>query len=67
MNMNRRDFLKDTALGAGSLAASMALVSVPDTTLAREPKKSYRVGIIGSTGRGSYGHGLDVVKSTAPW
>lgn len=45
--MNRRSFLQ------GSLAGLAA-------TAAAKPKK-YRVGIIGHTGHGNYGHGLDTV------
>ena len=27
---------------------------------------TYRVGVIGHTGRGNYGHGLDVVRNSLP-
>ncbi|MHC4574550.1 MAG: Gfo/Idh/MocA family protein [Planctomycetota bacterium] len=50
--MTRRDFVKGSMAGAASLAFSVR-------TSAKEPK--YRVAVIGRTGRGNYGHGLDVV------
>lgn len=43
---NRRSFLVSTLGGAALLAA---------------PAKKYRVAVIGHTGRGNYGHGIDVV------
>jgi predicted dehydrogenase len=52
--MKRRDFIKNTAIGLAALTASW-----PHNTHAKEPK--YRVAVIGRTGRGNYGHGLDIV------
>jgi predicted dehydrogenase len=52
--MQRREFLKKTLLVATAASASKCLYA--QTTPAK-----YRVAIIGHTGRGNYGHGLDVV------
>jgi len=52
--MKRREFIKNTAIALEALTASR-----PRNTHAKEPK--YRVAVIGRTGRGNYGHGLDVV------
>ena len=58
---NRRAFLKNTATGIGSLAVGMAC-----SPLLGASNKTYRIGIIGSTGKGNYGHGLDVVWKGIP-
>ncbi len=50
--MRRREFIQKTAAGLATLAATRPAG-------AKEPK--YRVAVIGRTGRGNYGHGLDVV------
>ncbi|QOV92404.1 Gfo/Idh/MocA family oxidoreductase [Humisphaera borealis] len=50
--MNRREFM---ALG---LAAGVAVAAQAQQ---KENEKSIRVGLIGHTGRGNYGHGLDVM------
>ena len=42
------------------LAQSLAVASAP-ALLGQSRKPSFRVGVIGHTGRGNYGHGLDVV------
>jgi len=52
--MNRRSFL----------LASSAGVFLPAATSAAEPKR--RVAVIGHTGRGNFGHGLDVVWQKLP-
>jgi predicted dehydrogenase len=52
--MKRRDFIKNTAIGLAALTASR-----PHNTNAKGLR--YRVAVIGRTGRGNYGHGLDVV------
>lgn len=52
--MRRRDFIKNAAAGLAALAAGRA-----HRANAKSPK--YRVAVIGRTGRGNYGHGLDVV------
>ena len=52
--MRRREFIKNTAVGLTALAAAR-----PHVVDAKGSK--YRVAVIGRTGRGNYGHGLDVV------
>ncbi len=49
--MKRREFIRTTAVGLAALGARSAK--------AKKPK--YKVAVIGRTGRGNYGHGLDVV------
>jgi predicted dehydrogenase len=53
--MNRRQFLTTAA------AASLAL-----TARAAEPNAKLRVAVIGHTGRGNYGHGLDTMWQQIP-
>jgi predicted dehydrogenase len=50
-----------TSLFAGSLART-AMGTAPSN----EPKAMYRVGIIGATGRGDYGHAVDVPFTKLP-
>jgi len=52
--MKRREFLSSAATGLAALAASR-----PRAAKASDSK--YKVAVIGRTGRGDYGHGLDVV------
>ena len=52
--MKRREFVKNVALGVTALAAGR-----PARGDARGSK--YRVAVIGRTGQGDYGHGLDVI------
>ena len=52
--MRRREFIRKTAVGMGILAAGWQ-----GHAKAKGPK--YRAAVIGRTGRGNYGHGLDVV------
>lgn len=52
--MKRREFIKTTAFGVAALAAS----SIEHV---QAGNAEYRVAVIGRTGRGEYGHGLDVV------
>ncbi|MHC4581248.1 MAG: Gfo/Idh/MocA family protein [Planctomycetota bacterium] len=49
--MKRREFLRSTAAGL----AALGVVS------AKAKKPRYKVAVIGRTGKGNYGHGLDVV------
>ena len=56
--MNRRHFLTTTA------AAGFAYSAFPSRALESLPK--LRIGIIGHTGRGDYGHGLDVMWLKVP-
>ena len=51
-DITRRDFEKKTALAGTTLAMPY---------IARGQSKKYRVAVIGRTGRGDYGHGLDEV------
>jgi predicted dehydrogenase len=52
--MKRRDFIRNTAVGLGILAAGWQ-------GSAKAKGSKYRAAVIGRTGRGNYGHGLDVV------
>lgn len=52
--MRRRDFIAGTAFGLATLAAWR-----PGRSRAKGAR--YKVAVIGRTGRGNYGHGLDVV------
>ncbi|MHC4594203.1 MAG: Gfo/Idh/MocA family protein [Planctomycetota bacterium] len=52
--MRRRKFVKNAAVGLAALASGR-----PQRANAKGSK--YRVAVIGRTGRGNYGHGLDVV------
>ncbi|MBM4026128.1 MAG: Gfo/Idh/MocA family oxidoreductase [Planctomycetes bacterium] len=52
--MKRRDFVAGAALGLATLTAGR-----PAGAAGRDQK--YRVAVIGRTGKGNYGHGLDVV------
>ena len=57
----RRRFL------AGTAAASLAAVTRSrPAAAARAEQPKYRVGVIGHTGRGNYGHGLDRVWLEVP-
>ena len=52
--MNRRTFL----------AASSSAIAFP--YIGRSASKELRVGVIGHTGRGNYGHGIDTVWMNVP-
>src|SRR5262245_3419779 len=56
--MQRRSFLA----AAGALAAAAAF----ERTSAQAADKKIRVGVVGHTGRGNYGHGLDTVWLELP-
>jgi predicted dehydrogenase len=58
--MQRRTFLT----AAGALAAATALSS--HSSSAAAAAKKIRVGVVGHTGRGNYGHGLDTVWLSIP-
>ncbi len=64
--MDRREFLKDTAVRAGTVSAAMSLGGSLRAERNRPSNRTYRVGIIGRTGKGNYGHGLDVVWKGIP-
>jgi predicted dehydrogenase len=55
--MKRREFLTTTVAAAASLAASTPVFA---------QKKRWRVGVIGHTGRGDYGHGLHTMWLGVP-
>ncbi|MBM3889391.1 MAG: Gfo/Idh/MocA family oxidoreductase [Verrucomicrobia bacterium] len=55
--MNRRNFLKTSA----GLSLSLAAFSAHGATATK-----YRVAVIGRTGKGNYGHGLDIVWKQIP-
>ena len=55
MDFARRQFLA-TALAAG----------IGATLPAAEPEKKWRVAVIGHTGRGDYGHGIDILWKAMP-
>jgi predicted dehydrogenase len=73
--MQRRTFLRSvSATLAGTLVGGQNVSSRADesrgvqrsATNTSDARKTYRVGIIGSTGRGDYGHALDGVWSKVP-
>jgi predicted dehydrogenase len=57
--MRRRDFLTGTALSLATAAAGRS-------ARAAAQGEKYRVAVIGRTGGGNYGHGLDVVWNDIP-
>ena len=56
---SRRQFVRGTC-------AAVAAAALPAIVRGGESAKRYRVGVIGHTGRGNYGHGLDVVWRDVP-
>jgi predicted dehydrogenase len=60
LSLDRRDFLVSTA----ALASAAVAPSLTRSQAANLPK--YRVAVIGHTGRGNYGHGLDTVWLEVP-
>jgi len=52
--MKRREFIRNTAVGLGIMAVGWQ-------GRAKAKGSKYRAAVIGRTGRGNYGHGLDVV------
>ena len=59
--MHRRGFLAKTATLAATAVAAAAVVRAAEGGV-----KRYRVAVIGHTGRGDYGHSLDVVWADVP-
>jgi len=57
--MRRRDFVAGTALSLATAAMGRQASAVAKT-------EKYRVAVIGRTGGGNYGHGLDVVWNDVP-
>jgi predicted dehydrogenase len=62
--VSRREFVRRSALAAG--ASGLALSSLSPLTVSAAENESTRAAIIGNTGRGDYGHGLDVVFNGLP-
>ena len=52
--MKRREFIRNASIGLAALTGAK-----PYRAKAKDTK--YKVAVIGRTGRGNYGHGLDVV------
>lgn len=63
LHSSRRNFILSSA--ATTLAAS-ALTNAGTSTVRASTAPKVRVGIIGSTGRGDYGHGVDVAFTKLP-
>ncbi|MBK7999745.1 MAG: Gfo/Idh/MocA family oxidoreductase [Verrucomicrobia bacterium] len=61
---NRREFLGRSLLAAGALNWSGVSLVAAEANIAQSG--SWRAAIIGHTGRGDYGHGLDVVFNDLP-
>ncbi|MCL2330177.1 MAG: Gfo/Idh/MocA family oxidoreductase, partial [Phycisphaerae bacterium] len=55
--MKRRNFLKMTAVGASAMAIARSAAQAQEAT---KKAPTYRVAIIGRTGKGDYGHNLGV-------
>lgn len=63
--MNRRSFLESTATATAAIGALAATSSIsPATAQNRTP--ALRAAVIGSTGHGDYGHGLDGIFTGRP-
>ena len=63
----RRSFLRlSSAVVVGAIGGRSAQSQDPKGSRSGKPPKTYRVGVIGATGRGDYGHGLDVVWRNLP-
>jgi predicted dehydrogenase len=58
--------IKRRTLLAGAVGATVAGCSQQLALGAKAPANAYRVGVIGHTGRGGYGHGLDKVWRDVP-
>jgi predicted dehydrogenase len=58
-NVNRRLFLSTAATATATTVLSAGITYAA-------PEKKWRVGVIGHTGRGNYGHGLDTVWLSLP-
>ncbi len=65
MDITRRDFVKITGLAAGGMVSS-AVEGFPVGESAKPSSRAYRACIIGHTGRGGYGHGLDLAFQKIP-
>ena len=63
--VSRRHFLAKTALAAAGTALLTGCQTAP-TPLAKRPAGKFRAAVIGHTGHGNYGHGLDVLMTNHP-
>ncbi len=61
--VTRRDFL---ARGAAAATVAEAVLSKGFPAPAEQPARRFRVAVIGHTGKGNYGHGLDTVWLDVP-
>lgn len=65
--MNRRDFLLTSAAAGIALHATTdAAIAADSPTADAAPQKKLRVVVIGHTGRGDYGHGLNTMWAGLP-
>lgn len=64
--MQRRHFLGKSAAGGAAALSGWAGLTAPASAAANTPGEPLRVSIIGHTGRGNYGHGLDTVWQRIP-
>lgn len=62
----RRIFLQDSALAGAGLLGARAVHSFAADAPRERNSKPIRAAVIGSTGRGNYGHGLDAVWRHVP-
>src|SRR6476646_6528518 len=62
--LSRRDFLRQSALLAGAAGAGWLQLNAAQAAPAAH--ETLRAAIIGHTGRGDYGHGLDVLFNGVP-
>ena len=58
--LNRRTFVQSSTLKAAA-SASLLVGWQSRTSRAAQAKKTYRAAVIGHTGRGNYGHGMEAV------
>jgi predicted dehydrogenase len=61
MEINRREFVKLAGVAAGGAISAAGFPAEP-----WKPSRTYRACIIGHTGRGGYGHGLDLAFQKIP-
>ncbi len=68
LHPSRRTFLQRTSTAvATTLASNIATTAIHGVAAQpSRPMKTYRAAIIGATGRGDYGHGLDVAFTKVP-
>ncbi len=64
--MTRRAFLQDSAVASLAGCSATALSTSVSAPVRSSGERHYRIGVIGSTGRGDYGHGLDTAWFAFP-